>query len=117
MALSQKALGLSKNSMLIATWLTVNTPSQLSLDYLCSGVVGVVRERERKGENGDCFTKEHCLPHAFHALVELISGSFLHLLIPCSSPHLPSGGLERHRHSYWDGRCQSSISCCCEVRV
>lgn len=33
--------------------------SQLSLDYLCSGVV---RERERKGENGECFTKEHWFP-------------------------------------------------------
>lgn len=52
-------LGLRKNSMLIATWLTVNVPSQLSLDNLCSGVVGVVREKEGKGENGDCFTKEH----------------------------------------------------------
>lgn len=48
--LSQKALGLSENSMLIATCLTVNTPSQLSLDYFCSGVVvgGERKIRERR---------------------------------------------------------------------
>lgn len=41
----------------------------------------------------------------------------LYPFIPHSSPHLLSGGLESHRHIYWDGRCQSFISCCCEVRI
>lgn len=89
--------------------------SQLSLDYLCSGVV---RGGERKGEERRkwrMFYKGTLIPvspmHSTHLL------NFLYPLIPRSSPHLLSGGLESHRHIYWGGRCQSFISCCCEVSI
>lgn len=113
--LSQKALGLSENSMLIATCLTVNTPSQLSLDYFCSGVVVGGERKIRERREWRLLYKGTLIPvspmHSTHLL------NSLYPFIPRSSPHLLSGGLESHRRIYWDGRRQSFISCCCEVRI